>query len=158
MSKEKKMFIVRLITFAIFSCVLPFSFIAWRYQLFRKIDSVALSGWGLIAIIIVLVFVLYVARTLKNGLMYQRKWSMGMQVANGFLKVVLPLLVLYFLINAIQNSIDLFKQSLIITIFCEGVAVPVNPLPKWEMESLNKGEEKKMDTFIDKAKTLWKGK
>lgn len=158
MTQEKKIFIIRFILFTIFACVLPFIFIAWRYQLFRKVDSIALSGWGLVAIIILFVFTIYVVKSLKKGLYNKRKWSMGMQIVNGLLKIVLPLLTIYFIINSIQNSIDLFKQSLIITIISEMIAIPINPLPKWEMESFREGEENKMNTFFDKAKIWWKGK
>ena len=155
MTKEKKIFLLRLFGFALCACILPFAFIAWRYELFSKVDKISLSGWGLIGVIIVAVFVLYVIRTFKRGLKAKHQWSMTMQIVNGVLKVVLPLVALYFVINAIESSIELFKQSLLATIICEICAVPLNPLPKWEMESHIEHEDdlfEKLKNAIKEAK------
>ena len=152
MKKEKKIFLFRMMLFTLFACILPFAFIGWRYQLFTKIDKVSLSGWGLLAILIVFLFIFYVVKSIKKGLFNKREWSMGFQIINGFLKVVLPLLMVYFVITAIESSINLFKQALICTIICESIAIPINPLPKWEMESLKEGD----NSLVDKMKEVMK--
>lgn len=147
-SKETKIFIVRVILFAIFACVLPFVFIGWRYDIFRTSNEVSpkvsLTGWGFIAILIVFFFVRYCINVIKNAIPF----SMTYQIINGVLKVIMPLLLLLFVVNALENSIELFKQALVITIICEAVAIPINPFPKYMHD---KGIER-TETLIDMVK------
>ena len=67
----KQFFALRAIVWTIFAAVLPFSFIAWRYDIFKKGSELQLSGWGIIAVIIVAVFAIilirYVFLALKPG-------------------------------------------------------------------------------------------
>lgn len=140
----KKEFWIRFSLFAVFACILPFIFIAWRYSIFKKVSSISLNGWGLIAILIVILFVRYVAKVVEK----QKKWSMSKQIFLGVLKVLVPLVCLYAGLTAMKSNIDLFLQSLLVVIICETIAIPVNPLPKWQMEndisffkSIVKGEE-----------------
>ena len=147
---EKKIFLARLILFTIFACVLPFSFIAWRYHIFTTLNSVSLSGWGIIAIVIALVFIVYVARMLKRGMPY----SMLTQCIGGLLKVTLPLILLYVVVNAIKNQSEIFLQALLVVIISETIAIPINPFPKW----LNDNQIKKEDSYFEKLKNWWKTK
>lgn len=147
--KAKKVFIAKVILFCIFGCVLPFTFIAWRYQIFSG-NSISLTGWGFIAILIVFFFVLYCLKILKNSIPF----SMTYQILNGLIKVILPLILLYFIVNALENSIKLFKQALIVVILCEGIAIVVNPFPKYMHDKGIEKTENLMDMFI----TKWKKK
>ena len=147
---EKKIFLARIILFTIFACVLPFSFIAWRYHIFTTLNSVSLSGWGIIAIVIALVFIVYVARMLKRGMPY----SMLTQCIGGLLKVTLPLILLYVVVNAIKNQSEIFLQALLVVIISETIAIPINPFPKW----LNDNQIKKEDSYFEKLKNWWKTK
>lgn len=147
---EKKIFLARLILFTIFACVLPFSFIAWRYHIFTTLNSVSLSGWGIIAIVIALAFIVYVARMLKRGMPY----SMLTQCIGGLLKVTLPLVILYVVVNAIKNQSEIFLQALLVVIISETIAIPINPFPKW----LNDNQIKKEDSYFEKLKNWWKTK
>lgn len=147
---EKKIFLARLILFTIFACVLPFSFIAWRYHIFTTLNSISLSGWGIIAIVIALVFIVYVARMLKRGMPY----SMLTQCIGGLLKVTLPLVLLYVVVNAIKNQSEIFLQALLVVIISETIAIPINPFPKW----LNDNQIKKEDSYFEKLKNWWKTK
>lgn len=150
MSKEKKVFLIRFFLFVIFGCVLPFVFIAWRYQIF-KYDKMSITGWGFIAIVIVFFFILYLLNMLKKGMPY----SMFTQCISGFSKVILPLLLLFFIVNGIKDNIDAFIQALLVTILCECVAIPINPLPKYVHDHQIKEKEDSMDTFLEKFKATW---
>lgn len=147
--KEKKVFIARLILFVLFGCVLPFVFIAWRYQIFGG-TRISLTGWGFIAILIVFFFVMYCLKILKNSIPF----SMTYQVLSGFIKVILPLILVLLVVNALEDSIRQFKQALIVTILCEGIAIVINPLPKYMHDKGIEKTENLMDTFI----TKWKAK
>lgn len=147
--KEKKVFIARLILFVLFGCVLPFVFIAWRYQIFGG-TRISLTGWGFIAILIVFFFVMYCLKILKNSIPF----SITYQVLSGFIKVILPLILVLLVVNALEDSIRQFKQALIVTILCEGIAIVINPLPKYMHDKGIEKTENLMDTFI----TKWKAK
>jgi hypothetical protein len=146
---SKKEFIIRLSAFIILGCIAPFLFIAFRYDLFKKVNEMSLSGWGLIAVVIVFFFARYVLKMIKMGMPY----SMFTQCISGALKVILPLLCLYFCVDAIRTSIDLFQQALVFTIICEALAIPVNPLPKWVQQA----QITKANTFFGKILEVVKG-
>ena len=143
--EEKRIFITRFIAFALFGAILPFTFIAWRYEIFRA-KPMSLTGWGFIAIIIVAFFVLYVARALKKCFPH----TMMAQCIGGFCKVILPLGILLLMVDGIKDNIDAFIQALTITIVCEAIAIPINPLPKYIWEHNIEMSNLKMDTFINK--------
>ena len=147
-SKDKKVFIARVILFCIFGCILPFVFIAWRFQIFSNGGGVSLTGWGIIGILIVFFFILYCLKILKNSIPF----SMTYQILSGAIKVILPLILLLLLVNALEDSIRQFKQALIIVIGCEAIAIVVNPFPKYMHDKGIEKTENLMDTFISKWK------
>lgn len=146
--KAKKVFIARVILFCIFGCILPFVFIAWRFQIFSNGGGVSLTGWGVIGILIVFFFILYCLKILKNSIPF----SMTYQILSGVIKVILPLILLLLLVNALEDSIRQFKQALIIVIGCEAIAIVVNPFPKYMHDKGIEKTENLMDTFISKWK------
>lgn len=132
-----------------FSCVAPVAFIVWRYDLFTKVSRIQFGGWGLVAIIIVAVFVYTVLKYVKQGMV---KWSMTKQVIIGIMKVIVPLLTLFFSIKAIQDSIDTFLQALGVVIACEAIAIPLNPLPRWAYEQSRGATEDAIEVILNKRK------
>ncbi len=126
-SHPKSVFITRAVSWAIFAAGLPFAFIAWRYGIFKEQNVVAISGWGMLGIIILIVFFITLASYVKKGL----KPGFFKQCASGFCKVILPLLAVLLIIEGVKNDIALFEKALCVTIACELVAIPVNPFPEW---------------------------
>lgn len=148
-NKDKKVFIARTILFCIFGCILPFVFIAWRFEIFSNGGShISLTGWGIIGIMIVFFFVLYCLKILKNSIPF----SMTYQILSGLIKVILPLLLVYLVVNAIEGSIHQFKQALFVVIGCESVAIVINPFPKYMHDKGIEKAENLMDMFITKFK------
>ena len=141
------MFIIRAIVWSIFSAILPVVFIGWRYSLFKKVGSIQLSGWGLVAVVILFVFLKVLIHYIKAGFV---GYSMTKQVINGVLKVILPLAILLIICIAIRNNIDYFIQALEITIICEVVAIPINPFPEWIYEKSQGRIESMLDLFSAK--------
>lgn len=154
----KTFFTIRFILWVLAAAILPFSFIAWRYEIFTTETKVKLTGWGFIAVIIVLIFVVtlikYIYKSLKPGL--------AKQCIFGFTGIIVPLIILYLLIVNIEDSIDLFKQALGCVILCEAVAIPINPFPSWiakkQEENLNEKINNVSDIFLDKFFSRKKGK
>ena len=147
----KTVFISRFILWTIFACGSPFAFIVWRFELFQRISKFQIGGWGLIAIVIVAVFVFTVIRYIKLAL--SAKYSLIGQVLGGFCKVIIPLLTFLAILISIRNNIDLMIQVVGCVTVCEAIAIPLNPLPKWAYECQKnvRAEERKetMDYLLD---------
>lgn len=146
-SDEKKKFAARAIAWSLFACVCPVAFIGWRYDLFKKAGSLQLSGWGMIAVIIIAVFLIAVAKYVKAGF---NEWSMTKQILEGVLKVVLPLGALLAVCVSIRNNIDYFIQALGCTLLCEVIAIPLNPFPEWVYNKTKGRFESAVDYVSDK--------
>lgn len=144
----KSVFATRLVLWTVFSAVLPFAFIAWRYGIFTSECKIKLTGWGFIAIVIAIVFlstlVGYLYKLLKPGLVKQ--------CITGLLRITLPLVVLTLLVHSIANSIRLFEQALICVTVCETVGIPINPFPELIAKVQEKDENTKVETTMD---LLW---
>lgn len=123
----KTVFITRALIWATLAMVLPFVFIAYRYGLFRDAGAISLSGWGIIAVIIVVVFAFTVVGYIRKGL----KDGMVKQCLTGFMKIIVPLVAVLLIVQGIKTDFGLFQTALGVTIACEAVAIPINPFPSW---------------------------
>lgn len=141
----KTVFTIRFILWAACAAALPFAFIAWRYDIFTPASKIKLTGWGFIAIIIVIVFVSSLIKYIYKGL----KPGLAKQCIFGFVSIVLPLVMLYLLISSIEDSIRLFKQALGCVILCEAVGIPLNPFPEWLAKRQSENEQEKLENMSD---------
>lgn len=153
--KELKIFLARAILWSLFSCVVPVCFIGWRYDLFKKVGSLQLSGWGLIAIVIIFVFLYVVVKYVMAGF---TEWSMTKQIINGVVKVVIPLGALLAICIGIRNSLDIFIQALSLTLMSEVIAIPINPFPEWVCKKTQGRFESAVDFVADKLHNRSKDK
>lgn len=141
----KTVFTIRFILWTACAAALPFAFIAWRYDIFTPASKIKLTGWGFIAIIIVIVFVSSLIKYIYKGL----KPGLTKQCIFGFVSIVLPLVMLYLLISSIEDSIHLFKQALGCVILCEAVGIPLNPFPEWLAKRQSENEQAKLENMSD---------
>lgn len=141
----KTVFIVRFILWATCAAILPFIFIAWRYDIFSPASKLKLTGWGFIAIIIVAIFLISLIKYIYKGL----KPGLAKQCIFGFASIILPLVILYLLINSIEGNVDLFKQALGCVILCEAVGIPLNPFPAWLAKRQEENDKQKAETMSD---------
>lgn len=123
----RAVFLTRAFAWAVFAAGLPFAFIAWRYGIFKNQGTIAISGWGMIGIIIVGCFVLALVNYVRQGL----RPGFLKQCVGGFCKIVLPLLIVLLIVQGIKDDLALFEKALGVTIVCELVAIPLNPFPEW---------------------------
>ena len=146
----KTVFGIRVFLWATFSAILPFAFIAWRYQIFTSVSKLKITSVGLLAIIIAIVFIISLLKYIYKGL----KPGFVKQCIFGAIGIILPLLVIYILINAIEDNIHLFKQALGCVILCEAISIPLNPFPAWlakrEVEDGKRKAESMSDILWDK--------
>lgn len=144
----KSVFLTRAFAWAVFAAGLPFAFIAWRYGLFMGTNTIQLSGWGMIGVLILAIFTLTLLNYLKKGL----KTGFFKQCATGFVKVILPLLIVLLIVEAIKQNIILFEQALSCVIMCELIAIPINPFPAWIEKKNSEQQEEKYEGMAD---VLW---
>ena len=152
----KLIFGIRLALWCTFAAILPFIFIAWRYGIFHSESKIKLTGWGIIAVIIVIVFLITLIKYLYEGM----KPGFAKQCISGVVKIILPLVILLLLVIEIKNHIALVEQALSCVILCELVGIPLNPFPSWlEKRRIEQGKEKAetmseifWDTFFKKKK------
>lgn len=152
----KTVFSIRFVLWATFSAILPFIFIAYRYGIFTKNSKISLSGWGIIGVVILVVFLITLVKYLYEGM----KPGLAKQCVGGVCKIVLPLVIVLLLVVEIKNHIQLVEQALGCVILCELVGIPLNPFPEWlERRRVEQGKEKAetlseifWDTFFKKKK------
>lgn len=154
----KTVFWTRFVLWTLCACVLPFMFIVWRFELFKTISKVQIGGWGIIAIILVALFVLTIIKYVRMAL--KAKYTLLGQFLGGFCKIIIPLVVALLILNSVKENVNSLIQALGCVTICEAVAIPLNPLPKWAYEAQKevRVEERKetadyiIDTFFSKKK------
>lgn len=130
---SKKEFWLRLAAWAAFAVMAPIGFLAWRYGLFTASDGVrvSLNGWGILAVIIIGFFLLYVIKEAKRGM---PEGSMLVQCLNGY-GLLIPLVLCILILESIKSNIDYLEQVLIVIVVCEAIAIPINPMPRWAVQN-----------------------
>lgn len=147
-TKEQRTFIIRAALFVLFGALLPIVFVLWRYDIFTD-GPHAIGGVGLLVGIIAIIASIYVIHEVRTTLPY----SFLTQVLTGIARVVVPLLGIYILLDFMKDSIYLLSQSVLATMLCECVAIPVNPFPKWKHDH---GIEEKDEGFLRFARIFRK--
>ena len=143
----RAIFWIRFTLWVICAAGLPFAFIAWRFNIFKNNNALALSGWGIIGIAILAIFVLVLIFYIRQG--FKAKSVLITQCINGFCRVIIPLSILFLILFAIRNNIDIFLQALGCVILCELIALPINPFPAWVKKSQKDVREEERKGTID---------
>ena len=147
-SHPKTCFASRLVLWALLAGILPFIFIAWRYGIFTAEPKIKLTGWGIIAIILAIIFIItlvkYIYKSLTPGLVKQ--------CVSGLFSITLPLIIFYLFIRSIENSLKLLEQVLFVLIILETIAIPVNPFPSYIAK---KNAELGMEKYERATDLLW---
>ena len=130
---SKKEFWIRFSLWVLFAIVAPIGFLAWRYGLFtlREGAKTSLNGWGILAVIILGIFFIYMIKEAKKGM---PEGSLLVQCIDGY-GLLIPMVLLILLLDGIKESINYFEEVLIVLVICEGIAVPINPMRKWAAQN-----------------------
>lgn len=132
---NKKLFWIRLAGYTLIGGVLPFTFLVWRFQLFSKVSKLSIGGWGVVAVLFIGIFFIKMMKAIRKGLPF----SFGTQILEGMFKVTIPLLIATLIVLAMQNCMKEMFQFCCVLLFCESIAMIINPIPQWAHE--NKIEE-----------------
>ena len=144
----KKALLIRLILFVLFAVIMPILFIAFRYGIFKNPSNLSFSGVGIISIILIISFTIYIALQIKRALPF----SMVSQVITGVLFIIVPLICLIWFLSSIKNSIDVFINCLIFITICEAIAIPINPIPLIQEQTKEDKETKISQKIADAIK------
>ena len=139
---SRKQFWIRLSLYILFGGIIPVIFLILRFNLFTKIDSLSVGGWGIVAILFISIFFAKMIKTIVKGLPF----SLFIQILNGICKVIIPLIAASFIVYYMQDCMKEIFQFLVVCIVSELVAIVVNPLPKW----LNDHKIEKEESTIKK--------
>lgn len=132
---DKKEFWIRFAIFFSISFLAPCIYLIVRYNLFTTSDeaSVKVGFWGVVVIGILLASVAVMIKFYLEGM--KTKWSWAKQVIEGFVKLILPLCFVLFVLIWLGENISLVKEALYVIIPCEAVGICINPLPKWAFDN-----------------------
>lgn len=147
---SKKQFIIRFVIYILIGLGLPIGFMAWRFELFvEKPSTTSVSGWGLVLILIVVVFILKLINGLRKGL---KPGSMVKQIVDGLYNVSIPLCLVTFIIHLMSGVTEELTQVLVVLTFCETICIPINPIPRWRFENNIEVTESVVKKVIDYIK------
>lgn len=132
---SKKMFWIRLSLYILIGGIIPFTFLTIRFNLFSKVSKLSIGGWGLLAVLFVAIFFIKMLKAIRKGLPF----SFGTQIIEGMFKITIPLTVATLIIFLMRNSVEELFYFFCLLVFCETIAMAVNPIPQWAHE--NKIEE-----------------
>lgn len=150
MEKSKKMFVIRFITFLVFSLIAPAVYLIVRFNLFETTSKLQIGLWGVILFGILIAVVSVLIKFYLDGM--KSKYSLVKQIVSGICKLILPLTLVLILLVWMKDNINLVIESLCVIIPCELVAIVVNPLPKWAFDNNIEGLGEFVDGVLAKRK------
>ena len=134
MSDKKKLFLTRLIAFICLLLVPPV-YMIFRYNLFQKVSTISVGGWGILAICLVAIAIFIFLRYLIKGKTYAY-WK---QILKAILYVLVPCFTFYMILYISKEYMERLMELLIIVMVSYFVAMVVNPLPQYTYEK-SRGE------------------
>lgn len=145
----KAVFWIRAALFLAFGLIGPLFFIMWRYGVLTgEATQGSLWGfWTILAGIVSYIIIRYIAREIDAVF----PESMGAQLLRGFVSVVVPLLIVYLVLGALDDTIEELTDCVLACTLCEAVAIVVNPFPRLARE---KGLELKSKTIKEAVKAV----
>ena len=141
----KAYFIMRAILWVLLAAIMPFIFIAKRFEIFDKSSPLHLGGWGFIAIVIIIIVSFRLFKYITSVLKIRKPFAT--QCLSGMFKIIIPMIAIILLLKSLKNNIDVFVESFAVIILFEAMAIPVNPFPVWVYEKQKElSDEDKKDT------------
>lgn len=102
------------------------NFSMYGYHTYGEKDMF-LTGWGIFGVSLVAVFAFY----LLNSIRKLEPLGYFTQIINGFMFVILPLGLCYYITYVISKNVIILSQLLLVIILCEIPAIFINPIPYW---------------------------
>ena len=148
MTKKRAVFWIRLILYIGFSLITPLAFLIWRFQLFQTVSKVSVGGWGLVLIIFFIIYFWKLVNSVRKGM----KFGMAKQILDGLCGITIPLFATYWILWWLSGSIDELIEFILVLTVSETVAIPLNPIKKWQYENHKEIFEADIFSLINKFK------
>ena len=142
-TKNRIVFITRLVSWILIGCVAPIAFFATKFGLFREVTIVqdelgnvisktgaSLNGWGIISCFLVGTFISNILKEVSDAFV---GYSLMKQCYKGLCSTM-PLIIAFTVCYFLNGVLEQVMLCLIVIIICKLVSTPINPLPKWKYE------------------------
>lgn len=127
-AKKESTFLCLAFGWVLCAIILPIIFINNKYHLFVKgEDNLKFTGWALVALLIIFIGLYALCSYIIDA--YSVKYRTWVKLLKGFQRIILPLLILFFMCGIISKNIDTIENVLLEIIICEALAIIINPFP-----------------------------
>ena len=127
-AKKESTFCCLTIGWILFAIILPIIFINNKYHLFIKgEDTLKFTGWALVGLLILFIGLYALCSYVIDA--YSVKYRTWVKLLKGFQRIILPLLLLFFMCRIINTNIDKIETLILEIIISEALAIIINPFP-----------------------------
>jgi hypothetical protein len=119
-----------------------------KFKVFEKVegDKIQFNGWAIIIILIVGIGLFYLLKYILKAMTY----NYVSQIINGFITLVLWLILAYLLVDYISKFKEEIEWILKWYILSASLGVLINPLPRWSYNRKNKDIAVTLGTYLDR--------
>lgn len=126
--KKESTFCCLAIGWILCAIILPIIFINNKYHLFIKGDNeLKFTGWAIVALLILFIGLYALCSYIIDA--YSVKYRTWVKILKGFQRVILPLLILFFIVGIVNNNVEKLQDLLLEIIISEALAIIINPFP-----------------------------
>ena len=126
-AKKESTFCCLAIGWLFFAVILPIIFINNKYHLFVKEDELRFTGWAIVGLLILFIGLYALCSYVISA--YSVKYRTWVKLLKGFQRILLPLILIFFVCGLINNNIDRIQTLLLEIIISEAIAIIINPFP-----------------------------
>lgn len=127
-AKRESTFCCLAVGWLFFAMILPIILINNKYHLFVKNeDTLKFTGWALVGLLILFIGLYALCSYIIDA--YSVKYRTWVKILKGFQRIILPLMILYFMCGMINNNIDKIENIILGIIISESIAIIINPFP-----------------------------
>lgn len=127
-AKKESTFCCLMVGWLFFAIILPIIFINNKYPLFVKgNDGLKFTGWAIVGLLILFIGLYALCSYIIDA--YSVKYRTWVKLLKGFQRIILPLLILFFMCKIISNNIDTIENVILNITISEAIAIIINPFP-----------------------------
>ena len=127
-AKKESTFLCLAVGWVFFAIILPIILINNKYHLFVKYnDEYKFTGWTLVALLVLFIGLYALCSYIIDA--YSVKYRTWVKILKGFQRIILPLLILFFMCNIISKNIADIENLILGIMISEAVAIIINPFP-----------------------------
>lgn len=126
-AKKESTFCCLAIGWIVFAIILPIIFVNNKYHLFVKEDELRFTGWAIVGLLILFIGLYALCSYIISA--YSVKYRIWVKLLKGFQRIILPLLIMFFMCRIISDNIDTIENVILNITISEAIAIIINPFP-----------------------------